>query len=108
MFPLPQTICTFCATEYLKSPPTTFQRSRNEFKYCKVLEVSLVKELTLKNIMLSTRRDKWRENKFDVWQDTDKQDRKGRKNNEVRKLKWKRDRKDGGAARSFTKLSEKS
>lgn len=34
------------------------------------------------------------------------QSRKGRKNNAVRKLKWKRDRKDGGAARSFTKLSE--
>lgn len=44
-----------------------------------VLEVSLVKELTLKSIMLSTRKDRWRENRFDVWQDTDKQTGQERK-----------------------------
>lgn len=38
-----------------------------------IVKFSLVKKLTLKSINLSTRKDRWRGNTFDVWQDTDKQ-----------------------------------
>lgn len=49
--------------------------------------------------MLSTK-DRWRENRSDVCQDRDKHTGQERnKNNEVRKLKGRRDRKDGRAAR---------
>lgn len=56
-------------------------------------KIQLSQRTDIKSIELSTREDRCREKTFDVWQNTDKQGRRERRNNEVRKLKRRRERK---------------